>query len=309
MARRILITGATGFLGFSILEKIIENGDIPYVLVRNDSNLSKIKSLLNVCKVFYYKTLQDEELILSLIELETVDSFIHCAWKGVEQRNDSSQITYNVSFTIDSIVLAHKINCKRWVGIGSQAEYGAVNAVAMEDSTPIKPFSIYGKAKASCYWAASALCQAYSLEMVWCRVFSLYGPNDNPNYLIPYVIKNLLKGTSPSLTSCQQKWDYLYVSDGANAIVSIANSKVTGIFNVGSGQTIILKEVVEYLKQALNPTIQINFGEVTYTENQILHLEASIDKINQSLNWHPRINLEEGLSKTLFSYRQTYTHL
>ena len=154
------------------------------------------------------------------------DIFIHCAWKGVSntEREQSSQITYNITLTIDSVILANRVKCKKWVGIGSQAEYGIVNSIANEDTTPINPFSAYGKAKVACYWAASGLCQVFGLNILWCRVFSLYGINDNPNYLIPYVIQSLIVGKSPSLTGCEQKWDYLHVKDGTAAIFDLAQS-------------------------------------------------------------------------------------
>lgn len=310
MQKKAVITGATGFLGKALLEKLIESDYLPFVLVRKDSNVQNITELLPLCSCIYYETLQDKEVLKLLANAINADIFIHCGWKGVAStdRELSSQITYNISFTVDSVILANQIKCKKWVGIGSQAEYGVVNAVASEDTTPINPFSAYGKAKVACYWAASGLCQIFGLEMLWCRVFSLYGSNDNPNYLIPYVIQSLIQEKSPSLTACEQKWDYLHVKDGANAIVNLAQANTTGVFNIGSGKTVVLKEVIDLIKQKINPNLSIGYGEKAYSDNQIMHLEANMSKLRKNFNWSPSINLKDGLAETIQFYQNKFTN-
>lgn len=310
MQKKAVITGATGFLGKALLQKLIESNYLPFILVRKDSNLENIVELLPFCECVYYETLKDSELIKNLENAINADIFIHCAWKGVSnaEREQSSQITYNIALTIDTVTLANQINCKKWVGIGSQAEYGIVNKIANEDSTPVNPFSAYGKAKAACYWAASGLCQIFGLEMVWCRVFSLYGINDNANYLIPYVIQSFIEGKSPSLTGCEQKWDYLHVKDGANAIINLAQSNGTGIFNIGSGKTVVLKEVIEIIKRKINPNLSIAYGEKTYSDNQIMHLESDMSKLKKVLDWHPTIDLKNGLTETIQFYQNKFTN-
>ena len=311
MLKKAIITGATGFLGKAVLEKLIESNYLPFVLIRKDSNIHNLNKLLPLCKCVYYETLQDNKLLKELENAVHSDLFIHCAWKGVSstEREQSTQITYNITLTIDSVILASLIKCKRWIGIGSQAEYGLVNDIANEDTTPINPFSAYGKAKVACYWVASGLCQIFGLEILWCRVFSLYGINDNPNYLIPYVIQACIEGISPSLTNCEQKWDYLHVKDGANAIFNLAQSSKTGVFNIGSGKTIILKNVVDFIKQEINANLIIGYGEKPYAENQIMHLEADIYKLKKTINWEPTIDLEEGLMETIKFYQTKYTSI
>lgn len=304
MAKKIVITGATGFLGRSILKKCIKENLQTFVLIRNTSKIEYIEKYKHLCTFVYYNTLRDEHLP-NLLELAfEADCFIHCAWQGVDslQREQAYQITSNVSLTIDAANLAYKIRSKKWIGIGSQAEYGLVNNSSNEFTTPINPVSIYGKSKVSCFWAASGLCQIYGIEMLWCRVFSLYGPHDNPNYLIPYLIKSLTDKKRPLLTLCEQKWDYLHVTDAADAIMMLSLSFEIGVFNIGSGLAIELKKVIERIKQEIYPSMDLIYGDKPYSQNQIMHLEANIEKLKKAIHWSPKINIEEGLISTIYSY-------
>ncbi|MEA5141158.1 NAD-dependent epimerase/dehydratase family protein [Arcicella rigui] len=304
MKKKAIITGGTGFLGKAIIEKLIKANYLLFVLIRKESNLSFINHLLPCCKCIYYETLQDKELLVLLEDAMNTDLFIHCAWKGVSniERDQISQITYNITLTIDAVILANNLKCKKWVGMGSQAEYGIVNDIAYEETTPISPFSTYGKSKVACYWAASGLCQIFGLPMLWCRIFSLYGINDNPNTLISYLIQSCLNSTSPSLTNCEQKWDYLYVVDGAEAIINLSESNEKGVFNIGSGKSVALREVVNYIKKQINPHLYVGYGQKSYAENQIMHLEADISKLKKVTNWKPVFDLQTGLSETINYY-------
>lgn len=311
MIKKVIITGATGFLGKYVLQNLIENNYLPFVMIRGDSSVYNIQEFLPFCKCINYITLKDKDLIEKLDAAKDADLFVHCAWKGVGTRDveQLSQITYNITLTIDSVILANLINCKKWVGIGSQAEYGAVNKIAQEDETLINPFSAYGKSKAACYWASSGLCQILGIKMLWCRVFSLYGLGDNPNYFIPYVIKTCIEGNSPSLTNCEQKWDYLHVKDGAAAVCNLAEDEDgIGIFNIGSGETVILKDVVKFIKQKINRDLVIGFGEKPYSGNQIMHLEANISKLKKTITWTPKISLESGLLEVIKFYQEKHLH-
>lgn len=138
------------------------------MLIRKESKLNFLNHLLPYCRCIYYETLQDKELLLILEDAMHSDLFIHCAWEGVSniERDQKSQITYNITLTTDAVILANNLKCKKWVGMGSQAEYGIVNDIAKEETTPISPFSAYGKSKVACYRTASGLCQIFGLPML-----------------------------------------------------------------------------------------------------------------------------------------------
>lgn len=295
---KIALTGATGFIGSAVLKQLINDGHEAVVLLRNESNTERIK-VVSKYQTVYYQNLYQNELKETLAAYNP-DAFIHIAWKGVggNDRNEQFQITENLPFTLQSVELAHAVGCKHWIGIGSQAEYGNPNRKVAEIDTTL-PTTLYGKAKLASCWAALGLSESLNMKGSWIRVFSTYGVGDEPTWFIPYIISELKKGKTPKLTKCEQLWDYLYVDDAARAILSVLYEEMAGIFNIGSGQTISLKSVVELIKQNINPDITVDYGAVPYRPDQVMHLEADTSKIRQLTGWIPEITMEEGLKRMI----------
>ncbi len=145
------------------------------------------------------------------------------------------------------------------------------------------------------------------MGFVWHRVFSSYGPKDNPGWMMPMLITTLLKGESPELTLGTQQWDYIYVEDAARAIVSsIVSEKTDGIFNLASGETYTIKSVALLLQSMINTTIPFAFGVIPFRPDQVMYLRGNINKIVQATGWRPQVSLEEGLRQTVRWYQ--YEH-
>jgi nucleoside-diphosphate-sugar epimerase len=118
--------------------------------------------------------------------------------------------------------------------------------------------------------------------------------------LIPSVIRRLLASERPQLTSGEQKWDYLYVEDAAEAIYQAAITKrAEGIFNLSSGEAHTVRKLVEQIRNIINPSIPLGFGEIPSPLDQIMHLQADISKLREATGWTPQTSLEEGLRRTI----------
>ena len=294
----IILTGASGFVGAAVLKQVLKDGNLPLVLQRPSSNPFRLKDLEGY-PTFVYQSLTDEQLIEKIKDYQP-QILINLAWRGVagKDRNELHQIQNNLPLTLQSVELAKSVGCSQWIGIGSQAEYGNPNR-QVDEQFPTYPTTLYGKAKLAACWAALGLCQAYDIQGSWIRLFDPYGPGDDSYWLIPYLIREIASGNSPKLTKCEQLWDYLYVEDAAKAILSVAYTQATGIFNLGSGVAIPLKEVVETLKNFVNPTIQPEYGAVPYRPDQVMHLQADITRIKTLTGWEPKITIEQGLLETV----------
>jgi nucleoside-diphosphate-sugar epimerase len=295
---KIVVTGSTGFLGSEIVKQCEYFGYEPILLIRKESNKKRLEFFKNIT-VFEYNNFNDENLIKNL-KLEKPNCFIHSAWKGIDRntRNEESQINYNLPFSLASIELANAIQCKHWIGIGSLTEYGILNT-RIDENCVTNPHTIYGKSKLATCWASSGLCQALNMNWSWVRVGSIFGPEDNDYWLIPYVIKSVLNGIPPKLTPSDQIWDYLYVTDAANAILSIIQNNASGIYNLGSGEGHTIKYIVNSIVEKINKDFQLQFGGIPYSENQIMHLESDIKKIIGSTGWRPETTLIKGLEMTI----------
>ncbi|UOF91388.1 NAD-dependent epimerase/dehydratase family protein [Fodinisporobacter ferrooxydans] len=293
-----IVTGATGFIGSHLVKVLLETGGKVVVFVRSDSIklsvLPKHKNLIILEGDFNNIETWHEKLEKNINF--KIDVFYHLAWKGVfnSLRNDIQQIM-NIKPTIDTLFLAEKIKCKRWIGVGSQAEYGPLNK-KISEVDPTNPTTLYGSAKLSSCMLTQMLGRQLSLEVGWVRIFSTYGPEDNSGWFLMHVIDQLLKGQRPKLTLGEQFWDYLYITDAVNALKALGEcQELNGIYNLGSGKVYKIRTIVEKIRDIINPNIQLLFGEIPYRADQVMHLEANIDKIHKDTGWYPKFSLDEGI--------------
>jgi nucleoside-diphosphate-sugar epimerase len=299
MRKRIVMTGATGFIGSAIAREFLKHGTEIIALVRPNSNLSRLETISNSIRYITYDKLTDSHLVDALTDIPT-NIFIHAAWRGVagNDRNEAFQILDNIPLTIHSVELAHKLGCEQWIGLGSQAEYGNLNKLISEDC-PNSPTTTYGKAKLAAGITGLGLCESFNLKGCWLRVFSTYGPADAPHWFLPYVIQEFLANRSPKLTKCEQLWDYLFVDDAARAVHSVASSKACGVFNLGSGMSRPLKSYIETIRKILNSNLVPDYGAISYRPDQVMHLEADISRLQRETGWQPLVNLIDGLALTV----------
>jgi nucleoside-diphosphate-sugar epimerase len=230
---------------------------------------------------------------------------IHLAWQGVGNtaRNDVTQAE-NIGHTLSLVRLAHEAGARAWVGLGSQAEYGPTEG-PISEKAPTRPTTLYGVAKLATGMFASRLCDDLGLRFGWLRLFSSYGPMDDPGWMIPGLIRQLCRGQRPPLTAGTQLWDYLYVEDAARAIVRVALAQgASGTFNLGSGRPQTIRSVVETIRDSIDPQLPLGFGEVPFRPDQVMHLEADIRRLGEATGWSTEVDLDEGLRRTIAWFRK-----
>jgi UDP-glucose 4-epimerase len=297
---RCLVTGATGFLGSYLVRLLLENDCQVAVLMRSASNPWRIREMLPRLTVIPgdLTTIQQSEDDLRAFSPDVV---FHLAWNGVGNRfrNEPAQIDWNLFGSLKLLETAREAGCRCWVGLGSQAEYGDHNGVFSE-SLPDAPNTMYGAVKHCVRLLSERLCHSFDMRFIWMRLFAVYGPGDDPSHLIPYATRSLLQGQRPALTSGEQLWDYLYVEDAASAIWGAANERAAqGVLNLGSGMGRSVRSVVEEIRDLIDPTLDLGFGEVAYGPRQIMHLQADISRLVSTTGWVPRTDLSDGLRRTV----------
>ena len=294
----VVLTGATGFIGSAVLAELIRRQIRPVVLLRPASNRRQLPTLAEGKTIVAAKF--DGAQVVKDLQTEQPAVFIHCAWRGVggEERNADFQLAENVPLTLASVELAVACGCRQWIGLGSQAEYGNANRI-LDESAPTLPTSQYGKAKLAAGRETLAMCASAGIAGAWLRIFSTYGPGDHPHWMIPHVIRELLQGRAPQVTRCEQQWDYLFVADAARAIAGAADGKISGIFNLGSGQARPLKQIIEMVRAELHTPVVPAYGAIPYRPDQVMHLQANIAKLHAATGWLPEVSLEDGIRQTV----------
>lgn len=303
--KRVLVTGGAGFVGARVVHRLVEQGCAVALLLREASNTRRLQGVIERCTVLRGE-LSRLEAQRAPLQSFAPDGVLHLAWEGVKgaDRNHPMQLS-NVSTSIDLFRLTGEIGCASFVGLGSQAEYGLLSG-RIDERAPTRPTTTYGAAKLAAGCALERAAAAAGRPFAWLRLFSSYGPDDDPSWLIPYMIRTLLAGERPRLTKAEQIWDYIHVDDVADAIVAALQSGAHGIFNLGSGQARPLREIVELLRDGIDPALPLGFGEVEYRPDQVMHLESDIGALCAATGWAPRVPLEQGLAGTIEWHRAAH---
>lgn len=300
---RCFVTGASGHLGSHLTRRLLADGHEVAVLLRSTSSRAALLDVLPQLQVI-------EGDVAAAAYVEEMISFapqavFHLAWSGVTaaDRNAPHQITTNVRATLLLLEAAQRAGAELFLSTGSQAEYGRVSG-AIEEACPLRPETAYGAAKAALSQLVPAYCERAGMRSLWLRIFSVYGPGDSPAHMLPALIESLLRRERPSLTSGEQRWDYLYIDDAIAAITqTAAKPSLSGMFNVASGHAGSLRSIVEQVRDLIDPSLPLGLGDMPYRADQVMHLEGDITRIRQATGWQPRISLEEGLRRTVAWHR------
>ena len=297
-ARRVLVTGATGFIGARLAERLLERGHTLALLVRQPRTTDRAAAIYERCTIMR-GDLSDRISYAAELRSFRPDTLVHVAWDGVAgaERNDPDQIA-NIGATADLLQEAIAAGVSSFVGFGSQAEYGRQDH-KLDEAAPTVPTTLYGHSKLAACRVTQAMCRLKELRHAWLRLFSAYGPRDNPSWLIPSLITKLEAGAVMEMTACEQIWDFLYIDDLADAAVAVVELQTaTGIFNLGSGAGRPLREMAGMLRDIVRPEGKVVFGALPYRPDQVMHLEADIARLTAATGWRPATSLEAGLEAT-----------
>ena len=307
---RVLVTGAGGFIGSALAIDLHRRGHEVAVLLRPDRDPWRIAPLVAAksLRVVRGDLAQADSYAAALGDFRP-DGVAHMAWTGVanHDRNDWRQAE-NVTQAAKLLERSVAAGARHFVGCGSQAEYGPRPDRTTEEA-PLRPTTAYGAAKVATFHLLHGLAPLHGVRFAWARFFSTYGPRDEPHWMIPQLIGRLLRGERPALTEGRQLWDYLHVRDAAAAVTRlIEEPAATGAFNVGSGTPVALRRIVETIRDAAAPGAALGFGDVPYRPDQVMHLEAGIEKLVAATGWVPSIALDDGLRETVEWFREEAAH-
>lgn len=291
--KRAIVTGAAGFAGANLTECLINDNYFVYAICRprsrhNDRLASYSGDRLRIIELDMSAI---DQLPSIIPEAKGTDLLFHMAWAG--GRDDFEAQKCNIDQSIEILYAATKLNVHRFIGTGSQAEYGVKENVITEDSFP-EPFSSYGAAKlASCYLTKN-LASQLGIEWVWGRIFSLIGKYEPSGRMIPDLIKKLKSNDFASLSSCRQYWDYLDAGDCGRAFVALGEKGRNGeIYNVANGN---YRELRNFTSEICK-LYQVDANLIHYGENPspFVSLKPSIDKIQHDTEWKPIVPFEKTI--------------
>lgn len=304
----IVVTGATSMIGVALIEAAIKADGVRtvYAVVRPDSR--KIDRLPNDGRIKLIKCRSEEyEKLPSLIS-ENCDVFYHFAWPRTatyqESFDDIVIKSCGIQATLWAVHAAAKLRCAKFVGCGSQSEYGLMDVEKISPEMPCSPVRADGVTRLACGQLAEILSANLGLSCIWMRVFSVYGRNDRSNSMISSTIAKLQRGERCAFTEARQTWDYLEAEDAGRAFY-LAGEKVHGshIYCVGSGTARPLREYIEIIRDVAAPGTALMFGKLSQPLNPVMNLCADISSLQRDTGWVPEISFEEGIRRLVETYR------
>lgn len=245
---RVLITGATGFVGWQVARALIEKGADVSTVGRSNKNLPQgVRNHINVADLF---SLSPDFWHETCSEFDTV---VHVAWYAEPGKYVwSEKNLYCLSGTLALAQGAALAGIKKFVGVGTCFEYkldssGGPISQPISIDAPLGPATTYGAAKASTWLTLEAFLRERSVDFAWCRLFYLYGEGEDERRLVPFLKKRLAAGKPAELTSGRQIRDFLDVSEAGVCIAEAALGPYLGALNICSGKAITVRELAEQI--------------------------------------------------------------
>ena len=291
----VLATGCSGFLGRHCLEPLVRQGFRVHAVSRPG------RSCAADGITWHHLDLHTPGAAEPLIAALRPSHLLHLAWITTPERYRYA--AENLDWLQASLALVRAFGQhggRRFVGVGSSAEYHVVTGPCIEDTTPIRPVSLYGRCKAACWMATEAFAQHYGFTAAWARVFLPYGPGEDPRRLIPSLLAALSTGTSIGVTDGSQVRDFVHVTDIAELLVRLlASSEASGAYNVGTGRGISVRQVIEWIADHFRARDLVRFGARPARDDEPSSLVADMAKVERVLGWHAPTSLERGLERLL----------
>ena len=295
-----IVTGAYGFAGAKLVEHLLQNEYKVYAVGRRSSSHNDRFLGAPADRLVPVFLEMEEYGKLSEEITEKADSFFHLAWGG--GRDDYDAQKKNVEGAVAALEAAARINPDiRFVGIGSQAEYGIKSdAELITEDMSLEPINAYGDCKKEAYHILKSKSEELGIDFIWGRIFSLIGKYEPQGRMFPDLVHKLSRGEKISLSSCEQYWDYLDAVDCAEAITALGEKGKSGEnYNIANGG---FKPLRDYVLEAANilgadPSL-ITFGKKA---EPFISLRPSVSKIQADTGWKAHRTVSDSIKAYNFT--------
>ena len=295
MTKKVIVSGANGFIGRYLLRELIKAGYEVWSIIRDISeDLSSIE-VLNTHII--YCDLIEIFRLSELINERKFECFYHLAWAGSSGagRKDYELQLANAKSCADAAKVAAQLKCKKFVGAGSVTELMYRNYLKQDGSKP-EMITCYAIGKMAAEYLSKCVCTEEKIDFMWGYISNSYGAEDSTQNFLRFLLDNYLSNTIPRLTAGDQKADFIYVSDVARALISMSERGKPGkSYYIGYGNPRPLKEFVTEIRNIVNPNIDTGLGLKPFQGMDIDFDSLNIRRLNADTGFIPLIDFRAGI--------------
>ena len=306
--QRVLVTGAGGFIGSQLAERLVSlgaevrgffrytsSGNLGWIGQASDEVRSAIAPVLG--------DLRDADAVQRAVSGSEVvfhlGALIGIPYSYVHPRET---LDTNVTGTFNVVTAARDHDVSLVVHTSTSETYGTANYVPIDEDHPLQAQSPYSATKIAADKLAESFHHSYGLPLTTVRPFNTYGPRQSPRAVIPTIASQALRGTTVTLGHLAPTRDFTYVSDTVDGFIRAATSAAVGqTFNLGSGQEISVGGIVELVGEILGKELRVEHdpGRDRPDSSEVDRLVSDNTRAREELGWEPRVSLGDGLRRTV----------
>lgn len=303
--KKVIVTGANGFVGSAVCRELIEQGIEVIAVVRH---LDKSVSDLSVSHGLRVVSadLSEFRTLSKRIHDRDVDTLYHFAWTGSagQLRGNMDIQMKNVKYTCETVKAAAEIGCKRFVFASSIMEYEITKIMETEATPDIN--TMYCSAKVAANYMARTIAGYLKVDYIRAVISNIYGPGESSPRLINTSLRKMLIGEHCSFSSGNNMYDFIYVTDAVKALVALGKAgKVNRSYYIGSQNPKPLKEFLIEMRDCVDPNIQIGLGEIPFNGASLSYDEFDINAVKEDTGFISEISFKEGIEKTILWLKKT----
>jgi Nucleoside-diphosphate-sugar epimerases len=307
--KKVLVTGAGGFIGSHLIERLIDLGaDVKGFARYNSRNDWGLLEIIPSQKLDSLQIisgdLQDYDAVFSAVRdvdvIFHLGSLISIPYSYIRPRDT---IENNILSTLNILTAARDLGVEKVVHTSSSEVYGTALYVPIDEKHPLQGQSPYSASKIGADKIAESFYCSFDLPVATIRPFNTYGPRQSARAIIPTIITQAIEQEKIKLGSLFPTRDYTFVKDTVNGFISTAESKssIGEVINIGSNFEISMGDLAQRISSLLNKDIEItqDSSRVRPLKSEVKRLWCDNAKAKRLLGWEPQVSLDEGLKETI----------
>lgn len=300
--KRVLVTGASGFVGANLVRSLLKDGHETHLLLRPSHQSWRLAGIAGDVRV-QEADLDDVDSVRRVVQAAKPDWVFHLAAYGAypNQTGLQQMVTTNLMGCAALVDTCAEKGVESFVHAGSSSEYGFKNHAAAEDDV-LEPNSHYAITKAAATHYCQCVARARNLNAITVRLYSIYGLFEEPSRLIPTLIREGLRGRLPPLATPGTARDFVYVDDAVHAMLQVAATPSIqrgAIYNICTGVQSTLADVVAVARRLMKISAEPVWSSMPDRSWDTGSWVGSPHRIEREIGWRAQTTLEEGLTKTI----------